>query len=129
MYYVFHSLSSALDDGSFPSCCWANAERAATLLKLHEELPKGACESNVWMFKGFGSDNTRYTIRYHLERILENHERITVKNFGSLFDSSCQDLAVSVSSDNILSGSDENFLKFVVFNACIGTFWVSSYAL
>ncbi|XP_024017077.1 CST complex subunit CTC1 [Morus notabilis] len=112
-----------LDDGSFPCCCWANAERASTLLKLHEELPKGAYKSNVWTLKGFKMDNTRYTIRYHLERILEKHDTITVKNFGSLFDSSCQDLVVSVSSDNTLSGSDENFLRYVVFNACFGPFW------
>lgn len=118
-----------LDDGSFPCCCWANAERASTLLKLHEELPERAYKSNVWTLKGFKTDNTRYTIRYHLERILEKHDMITVKNFGSLFDSSCQDLVISVSSDNTLSGSDENFLKYVVFNACFGSFWVSSCAL
>ena len=115
-----------VDDGSSSSCCWANAERAATLLRLHEKLPQGAFENSGLTSKWARiDDNACNTVIYHIERIIRNHDRITVKNHGSMFDSSYQDLAVSVSSDNALSCSDENLLKFIVFNACFGTFWVS----
>ncbi|KAM4129576.1 hypothetical protein ACJW30_01G033900 [Castanea mollissima] len=113
-----------LDDGSSSSFCWANDERAATLLRLHEKLPQGAFENSRWTSKWAQIDgNACSTIIYHIERIIRNHDRITVKNHGSMFDSSYQDLAVSVSSDYALSCSDENLLKFIIFNACFGTFW------
>uniref|UniRef100_A0A2N9HSB4 CST complex subunit CTC1 n=1 Tax=Fagus sylvatica TaxID=28930 RepID=A0A2N9HSB4_FAGSY len=116
--------TNVIDDGSSSSCCWANAERAATLLRLHEKLPQGAFENSGLNSKWARiDDNACNTMIYHIERIIRNHDRITVKNHGSMFDSSYQDLAVSVSSDNALSCSDENLLKFIVFNACFGTFW------
>lgn len=91
------------DDGSSSCCCWANAERAATLLRLQEEP----------------------TTSYHLGRILKNYKRITVKNHGSFVDSPYQDLVVSVTSSNALSSSDETLVKFIIFNACVGRTWVS----
>ncbi|KAM5574673.1 CST complex subunit CTC1 [Rosa sericea] len=113
-----------LDDGSSPCCCWANAERAATLLRLHEEFPQLAFENSGWTLKWVRADNNSWSSTiYHLERILNNHHRIVVRNYGSMFDSSYQDLAVSVSSDNPLSSYDENLLKFIVFNACFSKFW------
>lgn len=119
--------SPFVDDGSSSCCCWANAERAATLLRLHEKLPQRTFDSNDWRLKGFKTDNSVCnSIIFQLERILKNHDRITVKNYGSFFDSSNQDLAVSVSSENALSSSDESFIKLVVYNACFGTLWVSS---
>ncbi|KAJ1404673.1 putative CST complex subunit CTC1 isoform X1 [Sesbania bispinosa] len=84
------------DDGSSSCCCWANAERAATLLRLQEQR----------------------TTSYHLGRILKNYKRITVKNHGSFIDSPYQDLVVSVTSGDVLCSSDENFLKLIIFNAC-----------
>ncbi|TKY68592.1 CST complex subunit CTC1 [Spatholobus suberectus] len=90
-----------LEDGSSSCCCWANAERAATLLRLHEELATS----------------------YHLRRILKNHKRITLKNHGLYIDSPYQDLVVSVTSGNALCSSDENLLKLIIFNACVGRIW------
>ncbi|MED6146720.1 hypothetical protein PIB30_037260 [Stylosanthes scabra] len=90
-----------LDDGSSTCCCWANAERAAALLRLHEEP----------------------TTSHKLGRILKNYQKITVKNHGSFIDSPYQDLAVSVTSGNTFCNSDENLLKFIIFNACVGRVW------
>ncbi|RDX60098.1 CST complex subunit CTC1, partial [Mucuna pruriens] len=90
-----------LEDGSSSCCCWANAERAATLLRLREELATS----------------------YHLRRILKIHKRITVKNHGLYIDSPYQDLVVSVSSGNALCSSDENLLKLIISNACVGRIW------
>ncbi|CAK8561445.1 unnamed protein product [Lathyrus sativus] len=93
---MFHA-----DDGSSSCCCWANAERAATLLRLQEEP----------------------TTSYHLGRILKKHKRITVKNCGSFIDFPYQDLVVSVVSGDALNSSDENLIKYIIFNACVGRTW------
>ncbi|MED6208091.1 hypothetical protein PIB30_041729 [Stylosanthes scabra] len=90
-----------LDDGSLTCCCWANAERAAALLRLHEEP----------------------ITSHNLGRILKNYQKIIVKNHGSFIDSPYQDLAVSVTSGNTFCNSDESLLKFIIFNACVGRVW------
>ncbi|XP_015884731.3 CST complex subunit CTC1 isoform X3 [Ziziphus jujuba] len=108
-----------LDDGSSLCCCWADAERAATLLRLHEKLPQKAFENDETEKENSASSTNMSCI----ERILKNYDRITVKNYGSLFDSLYQDLDVSVSPENALSSSDEGFVKSLVFNACFGTQW------
>lgn len=116
--------SFVLDDGSSSCYCWANAERAATLLRLHEELPMRAFESSGCTLKWVGITKSSWkTTMYHLEKMLKKHHRIVVKNHGSMVDSSYQDLNVSVSSDGDLSSSDDNLLKFIIFHACFGTFW------
>ncbi|KAF8404935.1 hypothetical protein HHK36_009830 [Tetracentron sinense] len=109
-----------LDDGSSLCCCWTNAERAATLLRLHEEIPHKDFGNGCRRLKGTGIDNAHGTTFYHLGKILKNHSRIIVKNYGSMFDSSCQDIS-SVSSDNAISSSEEDFLKFIILNACGGS--------
>ncbi|XP_014491983.1 CST complex subunit CTC1 isoform X1 [Vigna radiata var. radiata] len=90
-----------LEDGSSSCCCWASAERAATLLRLREEL----------------------TTSHHLGRILKKHKKITVKSHGLSVDSPCQDHIFTVASGNALCSSDENILKFIICNACIGGIW------
>lgn len=118
------------DDGSSPCCCWANDERAATLLRLYEEFPQSASENSDWTLKWTRKNNNAWcSTIYHLERILNNHHQIVVRNYGSMFDSSYQDLAVSVSSDNALNSYDENLLKSIVFNACFSKFWVSLFLI
>ncbi|KAG6674780.1 hypothetical protein I3842_15G062100 [Carya illinoinensis] len=113
-----------LDDGSSSCRCWANAKRASTMLRLHEKLPQRAFESSDWTQKWAGiDDNACSSAIHHLERIFKNHDRITVKNFGSMFDSSYQDLAVSTSSDNGLSALDESLLKFMILNASFSSSW------
>ncbi|GLT57904.1 hypothetical protein SLA2020_308410 [Shorea laevis] len=112
-----------LDDGSCCCCCWANAARAATLLRLHEELPEIALENIGCKAKPSQCNNSWSSSMYHLERILQKHGRITVRNYGSMVDSSYQDLVISASSDDVLTCSDENFLKFIMLNACFSTVW------
>lgn len=115
-----------LDDGSSTCFCWANAERAATLLRLREELPQTVLEYCGCTLKWVGIDKTaRGSIMYHLGRILEKHKRITVKTHGSMADSSFPELTVFASSDNKLTSSDENLLKFIVLHACFCISWVS----
>lgn len=46
-----------------------------------------------------------------------------MKNNGLYIDSPYQDLLVSVTSGNALCSSDENLLKLIIFNACVGGIW------
>ncbi|XP_065847135.1 CST complex subunit CTC1 isoform X2 [Euphorbia lathyris] len=113
-----------LDDGSSMCCCWANAESAATLLRLHDELPARAFGSSGCKLKCVGIEKGCWkSTMFHLERILRKHDKIILRNTGLILDSPCQDLTVSVSSDDFLSISDENLLKFIISNACVGTLW------
>ncbi|XP_058080367.1 CST complex subunit CTC1 [Magnolia sinica] len=107
-----------LDDGSSSCCCWADAERAATLLGLHETAVR-VSNSSHRTFKRAGCWRTENTT-YHLEKMLKKHHRITVKNYGAVPDSSCLDLSCSVSSNQVLSSSDESLLKFIILNTCCG---------
>ncbi|XVE94828.1 hypothetical protein REPUB_Repub02eG0043300 [Reevesia pubescens] len=114
-----------LDDGSSSWCCWANAERAATLLRLHE-CPLSAFEASGYTGKWVGIQKTAVTSpMYNLKRILEKHERITVKSARSISDSLDQDFSISISSGKALTGLDEDLylLISIIFNACINTLW------
>ncbi|XP_031401543.1 LOW QUALITY PROTEIN: CST complex subunit CTC1 [Punica granatum] len=109
-----------VEDGSSSCVCWANGEQASTLLRLSETLPRTALGSSYWALKWVGGgNNTCGSSYYSLERILKKHGRITMKNYGSSIES-CQDLSFSVSSENVLSNSDESLLQYVIFNACLG---------
>ncbi|XP_052202596.1 CST complex subunit CTC1 isoform X2 [Diospyros lotus] len=115
-----------LDDGSSLCCSWASNDRAATLLRLEDGIPGG---SSLWDLKRKRKrriDDTcgSPTLIHKLEKILNKHGRVIVKNYGSLFDSSGQQHSFSVDSETLLSSSDEDLVKAVIFNAaCFGTFW------
>ncbi|OMO74877.1 CST complex subunit CTC1-like protein [Corchorus olitorius] len=114
-----------LDDGSSSCYCWANAERAATLLRLHE-LQSSAFEASDCIEKWVGIRKTSWSSTVnHFQRFLEKHGKIIVKNTRSISDSFDQDFAVSVSSGKALNDLDEDLylLISVIFKACINRFW------
>ncbi|KAK9164379.1 hypothetical protein Syun_005281 [Stephania yunnanensis] len=113
--------SFILDDGSSSCCCWARSDVASRLLLLDKLVPPKDFYENKWSLMAGRSIRADRSASCHLYNILRKHNKITVKNHGSMFDSSQQDLVISVASDNFLSCSDENFLKFIILNACNGT--------
>eukprot|EP00268_Persea_americana_P000486 TRINITY_DN10165_c0_g1_i3.p1 TRINITY_DN10165_c0_g1~~TRINITY_DN10165_c0_g1_i3.p1 ORF type:complete len:932 (+),score=150.58 TRINITY_DN10165_c0_g1_i3:434-3229(+) len=108
-----------LDDGSSLCCCWADGERAMTLLRLYDT--DGAFSSRCRSLNRMGSNKTQSTTCYHLEKMLKKHQRITVKNLGAMLDSSCLDFTFSANSNQFFSSSDESLLKFIFLNACRGS--------
>ncbi|KAE8714191.1 Telomere maintenance component 1 [Hibiscus syriacus] len=116
---------ASVDDSSCSWCCWANAERAVTLLRL-EEHPRSGCKASGYKRRWIGVQNTdRTSTMQHLQRILEKHDRITVKRTRSVFDPFDQDFTVTACSGRALTGLDDDFdlLASIIFNACINTFW------
>ncbi|KAL7262069.1 hypothetical protein ACSBR1_000450 [Camellia fascicularis] len=111
-----------LDDGSSSCCCWVNSDRAATLLRLDEEISHEITGS-IQGSKKIRVDEACISTVHHLDKILKKHDRVIVKNYGSMFDSSGQDLTFSAASDTVFSSSDEDLLKLVILNACFSTFW------
>ncbi|XP_038899097.1 CST complex subunit CTC1 isoform X3 [Benincasa hispida] len=112
-----------LDDGSSRCNCWASGERAAALLRLHDPLPHLAFKNIDWTSKWTGmTHNSRATASYHLGKVLKNRGRIIVRSCGSVLNS-CQDLDISLASDGALSSADENLLKFILVNSCLGAVW------
>uniref|UniRef100_A0A7N0TPT0 CST complex subunit CTC1 n=1 Tax=Kalanchoe fedtschenkoi TaxID=63787 RepID=A0A7N0TPT0_KALFE len=107
-----------LDDGSSTCCCWAKADKAAAFLKMDEEVPSQASESRRWFENRTAS---RSTASYLLNKILKKHQRITVKNYGSACELPGPDLIVSASPPAIVDESDEEMVKCIVINACVGT--------
>ncbi|KAL9680973.1 hypothetical protein QQ045_012754 [Rhodiola kirilowii] len=105
-----------LDDGSSTCCCWANADKAAAVLKMHEKVPCQAIQSKSWTKR-----KTRCsTVSHHLKRILKNQGRITVTNYGSVYESAGPDFIISITTPKILDESDEAMIKWIVINACAG---------
>lgn len=124
---VIFALSCACaDDGSSSWCCWTNSEKAAILLRLHDEFSHENHTRSTRGSKIIRADEARGPLR-HLDKILQKHGRVIVKNYGSMFDSSAQDLTFSVTSNTIFSSSDEDLLKFLILKACFSTLWVRSY--
>lgn len=116
------------DDGSSSCCCWTNAERALSLLRLHDELPQATFESTDWTLRWIGRGKKAFKTNIcHLEQVVNKYNKITVKNYGSLMDSFDQDFIITASPDGLISTSDENLLKVILINACYGKSWVSPY--
>ncbi|KAK1317388.1 CST complex subunit CTC1 [Acorus calamus] len=107
-----------LDDGSASCCCWADADRAEKLLRLHEIVIR----TSPGRLTGRKSTphRTQDTISYPLKKMLKKHHRITIKNNGSMEDSSCLNLSSSGHSNQVLTISEETLLKHVILNACAG---------
>uniref|UniRef100_A0A803MKN8 CST complex subunit CTC1 n=1 Tax=Chenopodium quinoa TaxID=63459 RepID=A0A803MKN8_CHEQI len=112
-----------MDDGSSQCCCWTHGERAATFLRLYEEIPQAKSGSCWWRSKAASRSRVFSTPSYHIDRILKKHGRLRVKNYGSIHDASCQDIQLSDGSDCTFGGQDENLLKFIMLNACSSTLW------
>ncbi|PIN11238.1 hypothetical protein CDL12_16164 [Handroanthus impetiginosus] len=104
-----HSILSAIkipfagfvmDDGSSSCCCWADSESAAALLGPKDD--KGPSYSSTII---------------RLNQILEKHSRVVVKNCGSIYDPSCQELPFSVDPNRLITSSDEDILTSLIVNA------------
>nr|GME09282.1 CST complex subunit CTC1 isoform X2 [Ipomoea batatas] len=110
-----------LDDGSSSCCCWANCERAAAFLGLHSKEHCKACEKSLWNSRKNRKDKKCSSIGCHLNKVIKRHGRVVVKNHGSTSDPSLQDLTFAVNSDEIISTSDEDFLRSLILKACSST--------
>ncbi|KAL3505216.1 hypothetical protein ACH5RR_035057 [Cinchona calisaya] len=113
-----------LDDGSSTCCCWANHERAANMLRLPTEASsKESCTKTSRRFEIPVTGKANGSSAGHLNRILRQHGRVVIKNYGSMFDSSCLDLSFSVDNGEVICSSDENILRCLIMNACFSTLW------
>lgn len=104
-----------LDDGSSFSCFWANNEMAVALLRLND---KGPHEMATSIREG----DCNSTINF-VDKIVNKHDLVSVRNYGSIYDSTGQDLTLSVASNSVINNSDEEFLKHVILHACFNTSW------
>ncbi|CAH9054208.1 unnamed protein product [Cuscuta europaea] len=114
-----------LDDGSSSCCCWVTNEHAAALLGLSH--PKVYCESHekIWSrSRKSRKEKNCSLVGSHLKDVIKRHHgRVVVKNLGSTFDPSAQELVFSVNLDTVMSTSDEHFLRKVILNACSNNTW------
>ncbi|PIN11237.1 hypothetical protein CDL12_16163 [Handroanthus impetiginosus] len=121
-----HSMLSAIkipfagfvmDDGSSSCCCWANSESAAALLGLESKqfLLQDSAETSGRPKDDKGPPYNSTIVR--LNQILEKHSRVVVKNYGSIYDSSCQELSFSVDPNRLITSSDEDILTSLITNA------------
>ncbi|CAH2070720.1 unnamed protein product [Thlaspi arvense] len=108
-----------VDDGSSTFICWTSGKRAFTFLRLHEELPETAIDVAQWI----RSDRNQSTTAYHLEKIVRVHKRIVMKINGSQNDTLFQDITITVASQQLLTYSEDKFLKLLILNTTSGPIW------
>ncbi|KAK4429060.1 CST complex subunit CTC1 [Sesamum alatum] len=112
-----------IDDGSSSCCCWADSERAAALLGLESEENLLDESAETFGRSKAGRRQQYNSIVSHLDKILEQHGRVVAKNYGSMFDSSCQDLAFSVGSGRSISSSDQDLFRSLTTKVFLSTSW------
>ncbi|KAL1219943.1 CST complex subunit CTC1 [Cardamine amara subsp. amara] len=108
-----------VDDGSSTYLCWVSGKRACSFLRLHEELPEKDIDVAQWIRK----DSSRSSTAYHLEKIVRVHKRIIIKCNGSQIDTLFHDITITVASHQLLTNSEDEFLKLVILNATSGPIW------
>ncbi|GAB2219059.1 hypothetical protein Drorol1_Dr00006686 [Drosera rotundifolia] len=113
--------SFVLDDGVSPRCCWANGEKAAVFLRLHDDMPEIESERSWWEVQLMAIKDPNNNLSFLLDEILKKHGSITVRNYGSMLDYFFQDIQLQSGSDYKISISDENVLKFITLNCCSGS--------
>ncbi|KAJ9567422.1 hypothetical protein OSB04_003388 [Centaurea solstitialis] len=111
-----------MDDGSSLCCCWTDNERATTLLGFHEWLPGKHIGGSLHKPNKEIEIRCSYTMS-RMSKILDQHGRLVMKNYGSMSDSSCLDIALSVNSECVVRESDEEFLKSLVLQTCSSNTW------
>ncbi|XP_024970942.1 CST complex subunit CTC1 [Cynara cardunculus var. scolymus] len=112
-----------MDDGSSSCCCWSDNERALTLLGLHEWLSHKHFRGSLHKSnKEIEILPCSYTLS-RMSKILGQHGTVVIKNYGSVSDSSCLDVALLVNSDSFVRESDEEFLKSLILQACSSKTW------
>ncbi|KAK1269376.1 hypothetical protein QJS04_geneDACA006523 [Acorus gramineus] len=95
-----------------------HSSRAEKLLRLHEIVIRTS--PGRLTSRKSTPHRTQDTISYPLKKMLKKHHRITIKNGGSMEDSSCLNLSSSGHSNQVLTISEETLLKRVILNACAG---------
>ncbi|WOL19865.1 CST complex subunit CTC1 isoform X2 [Canna indica] len=106
-----------IDDGSSLCSCWADYDRAETLIRLHESTKKTFFRSHD-ISKVLRSSSSQHTVGYYLRKLLKKHQRVIIRDHGAAFDLSCENLAFSFDSDEVFSNVEERLLRFIILNAC-----------
>lgn len=124
MYLVYFNCKSVLssDDGSSLKCCWLNAGSADVLLSLGGAFRTFFCTHGKSLV--VGSKNFRGTVDYHLKKMFAKHHRVIARS-QEVYDISSTEFTLSVDSNRALSYSEEQLLKFILYNACAGSNFVS----
>ncbi|XP_039117521.1 CST complex subunit CTC1 isoform X2 [Dioscorea cayenensis subsp. rotundata] len=107
-----------IDDGSSLKCCWLNAGSADVLLSLGDAFRTFFCTHGKSLV--VGSKNFRGTVDYHLKKMFAKHHRVIARS-QEVYDISSTEFTLSVDSNRALSYSEEQLLKFILYNACAGS--------
>ncbi|KAJ3677484.1 hypothetical protein LUZ60_003208 [Juncus effusus] len=107
-----------LDDGSSTCCCWADESQANTLLRLLEISSSFLSIYSSSSKNNNKNNNNNKKIGYCIERMLDRHKKVTVKNEGNSLEISSRN--VSFHSDASFSILEEKVLNFIMLKASQG---------